>query len=139
MNIKSTMLLALALGLGTVTCMPVHATTTHLKTDAIDDTSLGTTQPIEAISNFWNEYNNDPNIVKILTSKAVHGFQYVKITESGYVEGITEIGSEEIDDLPDDWTVIFYLATSTMYDRTVFAFNNHDGTATIYNPGENPF
>lgn len=136
MYLKST-LLAISICITGIT--QVNASSIYTHNEIKETNAIGTVQNISKVENFWYEYNNDERALELLARKGVHGLQYIKMTDDTVTEGISIVGADDNDMLPDNWTVIFYLATSTMYDRSVFAYNNNDGTATIYDPGESPF
>lgn len=135
MNIKS-LLIAAAL----LTCIPVTASQAYVAKQTLTRTAEGVIHPIEEVSTFWYNCRIDERGIDMMLSKGVYGFQYVTLNNNKSSRtGITELGVEYPDELDKDWTVIFYMAESTMYDRSVFAINNKDGTATVYEPGQAPY
>lgn len=100
----------------------------------------GVLHPVDHVNMFWNTYQKEPELTEKLISMGVYGFEYVRLnSDKTMSSGMTDFEVEYDDELPEDWTIIFYLAESTIYDRTVFAINHGDGTATIYEPGKAPY
>lgn len=136
MNMKA-ILTCLLMTITVVTPIEVNATSLQR---TLEREAVGVIHPEVDVRNFWYTSRLDIHSVTEMLSKGIYGFQYVSIDDTKpVVMGITELGVEYPDELDADWTVIFYLAESTMYDRSVFAINNGDGTATVYEPGEAPF
>lgn len=118
---------------------PIEVNATVLQR-TLEREAVGVIHPEVDVRNFWYTSRIDKHSVTEMLSKGIYRFQYVSLDNTKpAVMGITELGVEYPDELDADWTVIFYLAESTMYDRSVFAINNGDGTATVYEPGEAPF
>ena len=136
MNMKALITCAL-LAITVVT--PIEANATVLQR-TLEREAIGVIHPEIDVRNFWYASRIDKRSITEMLRKGVYGFQYVSLDDTKpVIMGITELGVEYPDELDAHWSVIFYLAESTMYDRSVFAINNGDGTATVYEPGEAPF
>lgn len=135
MNIKSLFVSAVLL-----TCVPFTASQAYVAGQTLTRDAEGVVHPVEEVTNFWYNCRIDKRGIDTMLSKGIYGFQYVALKSNKTSStGVTELGIEYPDELDKDWTVIFYMAESTMYDRSVFAINNKDGTATVFEPGQAPY
>lgn len=136
MNIK-TILVAAILTFVIIPATTVNATALNY---SLKRTASGVTHNEIDVRNFWYTWRVDEHSIDEMLGKGVYGFQYIEMDAVREpFTGITELGVEYPDEISPRWTVIFYLAESTTYDRSVFAINNGDGTATVFEPGEAPF